>query len=104
MPAKSLHFCVVYLRGFAYCLVCKDPQSPYVLDLAKHGFESLFVDFASHSVLQNHDETWRSYFSDIHSFPNAVYTHCYDESGTKLFVAGGPLCSGLHGNYAGLWS
>nr|XP_020448740.1 DDB1- and CUL4-associated factor 12 isoform X2 [Monopterus albus] len=52
----------------------------------------------------NHDETWRSYFSDIHSFPNAVYTHCYDESGTKLFVAGGPLCSGLHGNYAGLWS
>lgn len=52
----------------------------------------------------NHDETWRSYFSDINSFPNAVYTHCYDPSGTKLFVAGGPLCSGLHGNYAGLWS
>jgi len=52
----------------------------------------------------NHDETWRSYFSDIGSFPNAVYTHCYDTSGTKLFVAGGPLCSGLHGNYAGLWS
>uniref|UniRef100_H3CZA2 DDB1 and CUL4 associated factor 12 n=1 Tax=Tetraodon nigroviridis TaxID=99883 RepID=H3CZA2_TETNG len=52
----------------------------------------------------NHDETWRSYFSDVHSFPNAVYTHCYDNSGTKLFVAGGPLCSGLHGNYAGLWS
>ncbi|MBN3298877.1 DCA12 factor, partial [Amia calva] len=52
----------------------------------------------------NHDETWRSYFSDISSFPNAVYTHCYDTSGTKLFVAGGPLCSGLHGNYAGLWS
>lgn len=52
----------------------------------------------------NHDETWRSYFSDVSSFPNAVYTHCYDDSGTKLFVAGGPLCSGLHGNYAGLWS
>ncbi|XP_058841862.1 DDB1- and CUL4-associated factor 12-like [Acipenser ruthenus] len=52
----------------------------------------------------NHDETWRSYFSDIPYFPNAVYTHCYDSSGTKLFVAGGPLPSGLHGNYAGLWS
>eukprot|EP00069_Balaena_mysticetus_P007845 bmy_05684T0 len=52
----------------------------------------------------NHDETWRSYFSDTDSFPNAVYTHCYDSSGTKLFVAGGPLPSGLHGNYAGLWS
>ncbi|XP_037229366.1 DDB1- and CUL4-associated factor 12 isoform X1 [Falco rusticolus] len=52
----------------------------------------------------NHDETWRNYFSDISFFPNAVYTHCYDSSGTKLFVAGGPLPSGLHGNYAGLWS
>ncbi|XP_048833721.1 DDB1- and CUL4-associated factor 12-like [Brienomyrus brachyistius] len=52
----------------------------------------------------NHDETWRSYFSDNSFFPNAVYTHCYDASGTKLFVAGGPLCSGLHGNYAGLWN
>ncbi|XP_015219300.1 DDB1- and CUL4-associated factor 12 [Lepisosteus oculatus] len=52
----------------------------------------------------NYDETWRSYFAEISSFPNAVYTHCYDTSGTKLFVAGGPLCSGLHGNYAGLWS
>ncbi|GAB0206655.1 DDB1- and CUL4-associated factor 12 [Grus japonensis] len=52
----------------------------------------------------NHDETWRNYFSDINFFPNAVYTHCYDSSGTKLFVAGGPLPSGLHGNYAGLWS
>ncbi|XP_006009569.1 DDB1- and CUL4-associated factor 12 isoform X2 [Latimeria chalumnae] len=51
----------------------------------------------------NHDETWRNYFSDIDFFPNAVYTHCYDSSGTKLFVAGGPLPSGLHGNYAGLW-
>ncbi|EMP32509.1 DDB1- and CUL4-associated factor 12, partial [Chelonia mydas] len=48
----------------------------------------------------NHDETWRNYFSDINFFANAVYTHCYDSSGTKLFVAGGPLPSGLHGNYA----
>ncbi|XP_075438830.1 DDB1- and CUL4-associated factor 12 isoform X2 [Ascaphus truei] len=52
----------------------------------------------------NHDETWRNYFSEIDSCPNAVYTHCYDASGMKLFVAGGPLPSGLHGNYAGLWS
>ncbi|XP_059081719.1 DDB1- and CUL4-associated factor 12 homolog isoform X2 [Tigriopus californicus] len=33
----------------------------------------------------------------------AVYTHCFDESGTKLFVAGGPLPSGLQGNYIGLY-
>ncbi|KAG8456877.1 hypothetical protein GDO86_002604 [Hymenochirus boettgeri] len=52
----------------------------------------------------NHNEMWRNYFSDIDFFPNAVYTHCYDSSGTKLFVAGGPLPTGLHGNYAGVWS
>jgi len=33
----------------------------------------------------------------------AVYTHCYDPSGTQLFAAGGPLTSNLCGNYAGLW-
>ncbi|KAE8636855.1 hypothetical protein XENTR_v10003172 [Xenopus tropicalis] len=52
----------------------------------------------------NHNEMWMNYFSDIDCCPNAVYTHCYDSSGTKLFVAGGPLPTGLHGNYAGLWS
>lgn len=33
----------------------------------------------------------------------AIYTHCYDPSGTRLFTAGGPLPATLTGNYAGLW-
>jgi len=33
----------------------------------------------------------------------AIYTHCYDSSGTRLFAAGGPLQCGLEGNYIGLW-
>lgn len=33
----------------------------------------------------------------------AIYTHCYDNSGTRLFTAGGPLPATLTGNYAGLW-
>ena len=33
----------------------------------------------------------------------AIYTHCYDASGTRLFAAGGPLQCGLKGNYIGLW-
>ncbi|XP_017771552.1 PREDICTED: DDB1- and CUL4-associated factor 12 [Nicrophorus vespilloides] len=33
----------------------------------------------------------------------AIYTHCYDTSGTRLFTAGGPLSATLTGNYAGLW-
>jgi hypothetical protein len=34
----------------------------------------------------------------------AIYTHCYDESGTRLFAAGGPLAVERQGNYASLWS
>uniref|UniRef100_A0A6A7FTU2 DDB1-and CUL4-associated factor 12-like n=2 Tax=Hirondellea gigas TaxID=1518452 RepID=A0A6A7FTU2_9CRUS len=40
--------------------------------------------------------------------PNAdysptIYTHCYDQSGTRLFAAGGPLSVTLRGHYAGIW-
>lgn len=31
----------------------------------------------------------------------AIYTHCYDSSGTRLFTAGGPLPATLIGNYCG---
>ena len=37
------------------------------------------------------------------SYLPAIYTHCYDTSGTRLFAAGGPLQCGLKGNYIGLW-
>ncbi|KAJ8395560.1 hypothetical protein AAFF_G00030410 [Aldrovandia affinis] len=80
----------------------EDPSSPHCGHRQRPG-EGI-IKLTTGKGWLNHDETWRSYFSDISSFPNAVYTHCYDSSGTKLFVAGGPLCSGLHGNYAGLWS
>lgn len=33
----------------------------------------------------------------------AIYTHCFDSSGTRLFAAGGPLQCGLKGNYVGLF-
>ncbi|KAM5128492.1 DDB1- and CUL4-associated factor 12-like protein 2 [Callospermophilus lateralis] len=52
----------------------------------------------------NHDELWVNYFGGVEEFPNALYTHCYNWPEMKLFVAGGPLPSGLHGHYAGLWS
>ncbi|XP_077001250.1 DDB1- and CUL4-associated factor 12-like protein 2 [Tamandua tetradactyla] len=51
----------------------------------------------------NHDDLWMNYFAGNDEFPNALYTHCYNWPEMKLFVAGGPLPSGLHGNYAGLW-
>lgn len=33
----------------------------------------------------------------------AIYTHCYDASGTRLFTAGGPLSVDVDGCYAGVW-
>lgn len=49
------------------------------------------------------DETYREFFSGLPQPPNALYSHCYSPLRTKLFVAGGPLPLGLHGNYAGVW-
>lgn len=53
-----------------------------------------------------HDENYMGFFMHQYNqdFPNAIYTHQYDDTGTRLFVAGGPLPAGLWGNYAGLWS
>lgn len=48
------------------------------------------------------DETWREYFNG-NDFANAVYTHCLDDSCTRLFSSGGPLPAGLWGNYAAVW-
>lgn len=50
-----------------------------------------------------HDDNYIDFFMD-QSYPNAVYTHEYDDTGTRMFVAGGPLPAGLWGNYAGVWS
>lgn len=35
---------------------------------------------------------------------NSIYTHNYDDTGTRLFTAGGPMPSDVQGNYAGIWS
>uniref|UniRef100_U3KPL5 DDB1- and CUL4-associated factor 12 beta-propeller domain-containing protein n=1 Tax=Oryctolagus cuniculus TaxID=9986 RepID=U3KPL5_RABIT len=51
-----------------------------------------------------HDEIVANYFDGMEEWSNALYTHCYNWPEMKLFVAGGPLLSALHGNYAGLWS
>lgn len=48
------------------------------------------------------DEMYMDAFQNQKYNP-AIYTHCYDTSGTRLFAAGGPLQCGLKGNYIGLW-
>ena len=51
----------------------------------------------------NQNDFLENYTAGV-DFPNSLYTHCYNWPEMKLFVGGGPLASGLHGNYAGLWS
>ena len=50
-----------------------------------------------------HDGIYREFFQHVHDLRHAVYTHKYNPSKTKLFVAGGPLPLGLYGNYAAFW-
>ena len=52
---------------------------------------------------QRHDSIYREYFWDSDCYPNAVYTHCYDPTETKMFAAGGPLALGLYGSYSAVW-
>ncbi|KAK2083805.1 hypothetical protein P7K49_039041 [Saguinus oedipus] len=52
----------------------------------------------------NQDDFWFNYFGGMEELPSALYTHCYNWPEMKLFVGGGPLPAGLHGNYAGFWS
>lgn len=44
-----------------------------------------------------HDDNYLGFFMHQYNqdFPNAIYTHQYDSTGTRLFVAGGPLPAGL---------
>ena len=50
------------------------------------------------------DTTYRDLFSNLPYPPNAIYTHKYSPSQSKILVAGGPLPLGLYGNYLSIWS
>eukprot|EP00794_Sanderia_malayensis_P009831 gene9831-10839_t len=91
----------------------------YVLTIGTGMGSILFYDLRAQKFLENSDGSscqykigkgwlrddiiYRHYFWEFDGYPNAVYTHSYNEAKTKLFTAGGPLALGLYGNYAGLW-
>lgn len=52
---------------------------------------------------QNQDESYMEMYR-FDRCPNAVYTHCYDQSGVRLLAAGGPITAQVEGNYAAVWS
>jgi len=43
------------------------------------------------------------FMDGVSKYSPAIYTHCYDSSGTRLFAAGGPLQNSTMGNYVGLF-
>lgn len=52
-------------------------------------------------VLQNHQ--YHIFRGQHRSVDTSIMTHCYDDSGMRLFAAGGPLALTLFGNYAAVW-
>jgi WD repeat-containing protein 40A len=54
-------------------------------------------------ALQQRNEVYHNYFWNV-PIHNAIYTHCYDDTGERMFVAGGPLQLGLCGGYAAIWT
>ncbi|XP_038078252.1 DDB1- and CUL4-associated factor 12-like [Patiria miniata] len=71
----------------------------YLPDEARPKRECILQTGSGH--LNRDDMYFQHFYGEQHE--NAAYTHCYDKSGTRLFVAGGPLPAGLSGNYAALW-
>ena len=72
-------------------------EATYSLQLEREKPHFLHFQQRDDLFLQNLDGIQQQKYSP------AIYTHCYDESGTRLFAAGGPLMSGLTGNYIALF-
>ena len=53
------------------------------------------------SNCEAHKETYSPFGEE--SYTPAIFTHCYDNSGTRLFVGGGPLQRDINGSYIALW-
>lgn len=49
------------------------------------------------------DYNYQHFFGSDPNIRHAVYTQAYNPSKTKLFLAGGPLQMGLHGNFSSIW-
>ena len=82
---------MLWYGAFLARLITKIPLKP------KTHFPGLFF--------QRDDHYMQEMEGPLHhtKYMPAIYTHCYDQSGTRLFAAGGPLQCGIKGNYMGLF-
>lgn len=72
------------------------------LSVYRKTFRVLAITNVFSFFFQQQDEVYQEIFLNL-PCPNAVYAHCYDEYGTRLFAAGGPIAASLVGNYAAMW-
>jgi WD repeat-containing protein 40A len=72
----------------------------YLDDVRRDRYSELLC---SEGYVRQDEEYYEAYLSNMDYKP-AIYTHKYDDTATRLFVAGGPLPANISGNYAALWS
>lgn len=68
--------------------------------------QSVFSLCTGEGFLDREDNVFIEHFSlmeDWYGRRNACYAHCWDCTGTRLLVTGGPLAYGLKGCYVGVW-
>lgn len=78
-----------------------DLRTQRYLDLDETGGEPKHYYTTGRGWLDK-NEVYHSYFHG-RTIPNACYTQCWAQSGTRLFAGGGPLPFGLRGCYMGVW-
>ena len=87
----------VSLKASKGWLVSRETHLFIVPGIGKTSLVYLHFQQRDDLFLQNLDGIQQQKYSP------AIYTHCYDESGTRLFAAGGPLQCGLKGNYIAIF-
>ncbi|RUS82746.1 hypothetical protein EGW08_009484 [Elysia chlorotica] len=94
--------------SFTHSMITIGTGDGRVLFYDTRAAQFLYLENGSHCELHvgdgwlRHDANYWEHFLHVR-YPNAIFTHCYDQSNARLFVAGGPLPAGLYGNYAGVF-
>ena len=64
----------------------------------------LVINERTQSLFYTTEEGMHGKAHDTSTHNQAIYTHCYDFTGTRIFAAGGPLDSKKTGTYAAIWA
>lgn len=93
------------VRGGKYIEMAKSSMQPSIQAKKQKPHQEKFTTIATLSTTRGwvYPDEFFQYFHLTMDYNPAIYTHCYDTSGTRLFMAGGPLPVQLQGSYAAIW-